>query len=97
VESPDTVATATPAPLPEISAIPLTRAPAPALDTVREVPVMAPVAVTVPNAVTMVFACTQEPLTRENRAMAPLGVPETISCVPAMLPEKLAEPVATGQ
>jgi len=97
VESPDTVATTTPEPLPEISAMPLTRVPVPALETEREVPVMAPVAVTVPNAVTMVFACTQVPLMREKRAMEPLGVPDTTSCVPEMLPVKIAEPVATGQ
>lgn len=66
VESPDTVATTTPEPLPEISVMPLTRVPVLALETEREVPVMAPVAVTVPSAVTMVFDCTQEPLISEK-------------------------------
>ena len=97
VESPDTVATTTPEPLPEISVMPLTRVPVLALETEREVPVMAPVAVTVPSAVTMVFDCTQEPLISEKRAMEPLGVPDTTSCVPEILPVKIAEPVATGQ
>jgi hypothetical protein len=61
------------------------------------VPVMEPVALTAPIAVTIVLAATHDPLKREKRAIGPVGVPETVSCVPEMLPVKDIEPVPVGQ
>jgi hypothetical protein len=61
--------------------------------------VPAPPVVPVSWEVMMVFAATALPpsLTRENRAMAPVGGPVTVSVVPEMVPMKAVEPVATGQ
>ncbi len=81
VESPVTVATTTPEPLPATSVMPLARAPAPTAEMVSTVPVIVPVAVTEPIAVTVVLGIPHAPLKlkRENRAMGPVGVPDTVS------------------
>jgi len=62
--------------------------------------VPAPPAVPVSCAVTMVFAATvfaATPLTSEVRAIVPVGVPDTVSVVPEIVPMNCTEPVATGQ
>lgn len=67
-------------------------------DTLR-LYVPAPPAAPVSCDVMMVFDATALPLSlkREYKAMAPVGEPVTVRVVPAMVPVKTTEPVATGQ
>ena len=99
VESPVTVDTITPAPLPNISVIPLTRGPEVMAVTVRRVDdVTVPVTTALPSAVICVDAAVVPPVTNMPTEMVPEVMADTVSVFVVMEPVNAAATrVPTGE